>query len=78
MTALLLDRLTVNYGATRAIGDFTLAIDDAELVALGIAQIFRSSNRNDFTVLMDTPPLSRFRSNRRAFNFMLPALDSMP
>jgi len=34
MTALLLDRLTVNYGATRAIGDFTLAIDEAELVAL--------------------------------------------
>src|SRR5215510_7001774 len=34
MTALLLDRLTVNYGATRAIGDFTLAIGEAELVAL--------------------------------------------
>jgi ABC-type Fe3+/spermidine/putrescine transport system ATPase subunit len=34
MTALLLDRLTVNYDATRALGDFTLAIDEAELVAL--------------------------------------------
>jgi len=34
MTALLLDRLTVNYGATRALGDFTLAAGDAELVAL--------------------------------------------
>lgn len=34
MTALLLDRLTVNYGATRALGDFTLAVDEAELVAL--------------------------------------------
>jgi ABC-type Fe3+/spermidine/putrescine transport system ATPase subunit len=34
MTALLLDRLTVNYSATRALGDFTLAIDDGELVAL--------------------------------------------
>ncbi len=34
MTALLLDRLTVNYGATRALGGFTLAINDAELVAL--------------------------------------------
>src|SRR5262245_2582136 len=34
MTDLLLDRLTVNYGATRALGDFTLAIDEAELVAL--------------------------------------------
>jgi putative spermidine/putrescine transport system ATP-binding protein len=34
MTAILLDRLTVNYGATRALGDFTLAIDEAEIVAL--------------------------------------------
>jgi len=34
MTALLLDRLTVNYGATRALGEFTLAAADAELVAL--------------------------------------------
>src|SRR5262245_45558251 len=34
MTAILLDRLTVNYGATRALGDFTMAIDEAELVAL--------------------------------------------
>jgi ABC-type Fe3+/spermidine/putrescine transport system ATPase subunit len=34
MTALLLDRLTVNYGPTQALGDFTLAIDEAELVAL--------------------------------------------
>ncbi|HEY6400508.1 MAG TPA: ABC transporter ATP-binding protein, partial [Blastocatellia bacterium] len=34
MTAIRLDRLTVNYGATRALGDFTMAIDEAELVAL--------------------------------------------
>jgi ABC-type Fe3+/spermidine/putrescine transport system ATPase subunit len=34
MTAILLDRLTVNYGATRALGDFTMAIDEAELLAL--------------------------------------------
>ncbi len=34
MTALRLDRLTVNYGATRALSDFTLAINDAELLAL--------------------------------------------
>src|SRR5262245_18488875 len=34
MTDLLLDRLTVNYGATRALSDFTLAINEAELVAL--------------------------------------------
>jgi putative spermidine/putrescine transport system ATP-binding protein len=34
MTALLLDRLTVNYGATRALDDFTLTIEEAELVAL--------------------------------------------
>jgi ABC-type Fe3+/spermidine/putrescine transport system ATPase subunit len=34
MTDLLLDRLTVNYGATRALSDFTLAIGEAELVAL--------------------------------------------
>jgi putative spermidine/putrescine transport system ATP-binding protein len=34
MTTLLLDRLTVNYGATQALGDFTLAADKAELVAL--------------------------------------------
>src|SRR5262245_32949348 len=34
MTALLLDRLTVNYGATRALGEFTLAARDAELIAL--------------------------------------------
>jgi len=34
MTDLLLDRLTVNYGETRALSDFTLAINEAELVAL--------------------------------------------
>src|SRR5262245_57282401 len=34
MTALLLDRLTVNYGATRALSDLTLTINEAELVAL--------------------------------------------
>jgi putative spermidine/putrescine transport system ATP-binding protein len=34
MTVLLLDRLTVNYGATPALSDFTLAINDAELIAL--------------------------------------------
>src|SRR5262245_12009977 len=34
MTALLLDRLAVNYGATRALGEFTLAARDAELIAL--------------------------------------------
>lgn len=34
MTTLLLDRLTVNYGATRALSDFTLAINEAEVVAL--------------------------------------------
>jgi ABC-type Fe3+/spermidine/putrescine transport system ATPase subunit len=34
MTALLLDRLAVNYGATRALSDFTMAIDEAEMVAL--------------------------------------------
>src|SRR5262245_61776271 len=34
MTALLLDRLSVNYGPARALRDFTLAIDDNELIAL--------------------------------------------
>jgi ABC-type Fe3+/spermidine/putrescine transport system ATPase subunit len=34
MTALLLDRLSVNYGPVRALRDFTLAIDDNELIAL--------------------------------------------
>jgi putative spermidine/putrescine transport system ATP-binding protein len=34
MTALLLDRLRVNYGSTPALCDFTLAINDAELIAL--------------------------------------------
>lgn len=34
MTALLLDRLTVNFGATQALSDFTLAVDKTELVAL--------------------------------------------
>lgn len=34
MTALLLDRLSVNYGTTRALRDFTLTIHDSELIAL--------------------------------------------
>jgi ABC-type Fe3+/spermidine/putrescine transport system ATPase subunit len=34
MTSLLLDRLTLNYGATRALGELTLAARDAELIAL--------------------------------------------
>lgn len=34
MTALSLDRLAVNYGATQALRDFTLAINDHELIAL--------------------------------------------
>ena len=34
MTALLLDRLSVNYGTTRALRDFTLAIQPTELIAL--------------------------------------------
>ncbi len=34
MTTLLLDRLTADYGATRALGDFTLKVNDGELVAL--------------------------------------------
>ncbi len=34
MTALLLDRLSVNYGTTRALRDFSLAIQPTELIAL--------------------------------------------
>src|SRR5262249_14991539 len=34
MTDLLLDRLTVNYGATRALGDFSLAIAETGVAAL--------------------------------------------
>ncbi len=34
MTALLLDNLSVNYGATQALHKFTLAVNDNELVAL--------------------------------------------
>jgi len=34
MTALLLDRLSINYGATQALSDITLAVADAELLAL--------------------------------------------
>lgn len=34
MTELLLDRLSVNYGATRALRDLTLAVNPSELIAL--------------------------------------------
>lgn len=34
MTTLLLDRLSVNYGVTQALREFTLAVNDNELVAL--------------------------------------------